>query len=206
MGLLPGAAALLGALLSIRPCLWSPGPRPSPVCHSLFVLCSEPTLRQPGCGVGLISGDGVPGARAWGWRQVSRATGEEGRASGRPSRGCLGMGVLLPNAPARPRRLKNCRSGERAFPQGAPILPSYPRRPSSFPGISAIPCTLDVGSSLRTGFPSFNRTSSAQNRFSYFSVLGTQWVGARPFLCFIFPRSSFSIPFHSSSQTSTRVY
>ena len=66
------------------------GPRPSSAGSALFGLCPELTRELPRSRVGQIPVHGDPGARTPAWRQVSRAAGEEGRALGRLTRGCLG--------------------------------------------------------------------------------------------------------------------
>lgn len=80
------AASGSGCVLSIRPSLWSSGPRPRSgrpcVLRSSDSARSDPTPGQAGSGVGRDLGHGGSGARGGGWRQVSRAAGEEGRPRG----------------------------------------------------------------------------------------------------------------------------
>ena len=66
------------------------GAPPPSAGSALFGLGPELTPGLPGSRVGQIPVHGDPGARTPAWRQVSRAAGEEGRALGRLTRGCLG--------------------------------------------------------------------------------------------------------------------
>lgn len=132
-------AASPSAVLSVRPHLWSPGPRPAPPrgrARRLDSARAEPGTA--GLGVGRSLGHGSPGARARGCRQVSRAAGEEGRSSG-VLLGTLRESGSIPFR-SRPRRLKSCRPRKRGAREGLPPpLPPIRSRPPASPELLPSP-------------------------------------------------------------------